>query len=102
MGLTAELGHRAGIEILNVAGLELVRSSDALALLDEIERAGVLVLGIEGFAIQGYTVVPDMNLIADYSDRAKTDQSSASALSDARCFFQNIEGEDRVFEIICA
>lgn len=68
MGLTAELAAAVGIPVRRTGSLELVRSLDAVAFLDECSKAGVRVLGFEGFRITDGETRPDISAIADLSD----------------------------------
>lgn len=67
MGLTAELAGSVGIPVQRSGSLELIASSDANGFLDECARAGVRVLGIEGFRLADAETRPDTSAIADLS-----------------------------------
>ncbi|MDP8910202.1 MAG: hypothetical protein M3N47_14050 [Chloroflexota bacterium] len=79
MGLTTELASSVGIPVRRAGSLELITWFDAAAFLDECSKAGVRVLGVEGFRLPGGKTLPDMSAIADLSDVADPAESVAEA-----------------------
>lgn len=80
MGSLDALADEAGVPIRHVGGLTLVRGADAPSLIAALASAGVRILGIEGFDIEGSEVRPDMGLIADFSKVSDAAQSASEAL----------------------
>ena len=66
MGLIEDLGYQAGIHLEKIGGIEFVDFDDTQTFLDAAREAGFLVLGIEGFRLEGGHLRPDMNAIADF------------------------------------
>lgn len=63
------LAAEAGISTLEQGeGTSLVRVGDADRLLALCAAKGIAVIGIEGFQLSGGNLVPDMSLIADFSE----------------------------------
>ena len=94
MGLTTALGTRAGIEIRNVGGLELVAFSDAQAFLDACVIAGVTIIGIEGFYIDDTRTSPDMDAIADFSQIRNCEES----IFESRAFIKTVGQPEMFFD----
>ncbi len=82
---------------------QLIPARDMAAALHEIADLGLAVLGIEGFVLDGKSVCPQLDMIADYSPRAPTSWEShrearaTAALRFAQAYEQR---EDVHFEII--
>ena len=82
---------------------QLIPARDMAAALHEIADLGLAVLGIEGFVLDGTSVCPQLDMIADYSPRAPMDWEShrercaAAALRFAQAYEQR---EDVHFEIL--
>ncbi len=96
MGLTVALGRRAGVAIRVRGGLELVAFADSQAFLAACEAAGVLVLGVEGFHLEGDHVRPDMGAIADFS---QVRDCKASVL-EARAFIEAVGRPKMLFDFV--
>ncbi len=94
MGLTVALGRQAGIEIWQVGGLRLVSFADAQIFLDACLAARVLVLGLEGFTVDGGQAQPNMNAIADFSQLTKCEQS----VLEARAFIETTGRPEMLFD----
>jgi hypothetical protein len=98
MGSVDELARNAGIPIRFVGGLTLVQGTNASAFVDALAAAGVRILGVEGFEVEGSEVRPDMGLIADFSEVIDPGQSA----SEARRFIQAAARPDVFFEFTIA
>lgn len=94
MGLTEEIAGQVGIKVVKRGSLVLVAYSDAMVLLDGCEAAGMRVLGIEGFLLRGNLVVPDMDLIADFSDM----KLASASILEARKFISSVSINGDVFD----
>jgi hypothetical protein len=94
MGLTSELAHAAGVSVHRSGSLELISATDADRLLDQVARAGVRVLGFEGFRVTSGGTRPDMSAIADLSDG----EDSAASIEEARAVISQIGATDLFLE----
>ena len=94
MELILELADRAGVKVWSVGRLPLVAAIDARSLLVACLDAGVRVLGIEGFYIEGEQVIPEMAAIADFSG---LDDSVKSVVESER-FLEAVSGVDLFFD----
>ncbi len=94
MGLTAELAAALGIPVRRTGSLELIPSSDAATLLDECSKAGVRVLGFEGFRVTDGETRPDMSAIADLSDV----EDPTESVEEARTIVDQIVAPDLLLE----
>lgn len=63
----AMVARRAGIAVTMRGALTLVAAADAARFLDACAADGLRVLGFEGFRLDGQSVVPVMEAIADFS-----------------------------------
>lgn len=86
MGLSEKIAERVGVNIAKYGSLRVLTCHDAAVFLDGCEAAGVRVLGIEGFLIREDSVVPDMNVIADFSDIS----SASESILEARRFIKDV------------
>jgi len=98
MGLTAELCQQAGISVKRIGGLELIAASDAEGFIRAARARGVVILGIEGFRIQGSGVSPDMDAIADFSTLADDNEGAAKSLQAADRFLSGASRQDLYFD----
>lgn len=94
MGLTAELATAVGIPVRRTGSLELIPSFDAAAFLDECSKAGVRVLGFEGFRMTDGETRPDMSAIADLSDV----EDPTASVEEARIIVDEIAASDLLLE----
>lgn len=69
--LAQSLSEAAGVELVQRAALELFHQGDAEKALNACESQGIGIMGIEAFRIEGSSITPDMDWIADYSDLFK-------------------------------
>jgi hypothetical protein len=79
------LAEAAGIALVQVGGLELLRGEDALLVLEEFARRGGKVLGVEGFSRTNSGLRPEERLIADFS------YGDSSGIDEARTFIMTAE-----------
>jgi hypothetical protein len=91
-----EQAQGLGLPLLHQAGLGLVPLKHCQTLLDSFEKAGILVLGMEGFTCIDNQIVPEMDMIADYSNLigVSWDQACQESLASARTFFEGIPADD--------
>jgi hypothetical protein len=94
VGPALALGRKAGIEIREVGGLQLVALADARAFLEACEAAGVLVLGVEGFRLDSGQVHPDLGAIADFSQLT----DSRESVLEARSFVEAVGQPEMLFD----
>lgn len=98
MATVENVAREAGIPVEDVGGLVLVRAVDAGRLLDAFEKAGVRVLGAEGFRADGHEVRPDTDAILDISDVEDRHES----IGEARSFVDDVATPDLLFEFVIA
>ncbi|MBL8545149.1 MAG: hypothetical protein JNL81_01725 [Hyphomonadaceae bacterium] len=67
--------------MIRCAGHELVPKLDAEGYVRELTGKGIRILGIEAFVIDGDQIVPQMDLIADFSGSVDVQSSLVDALS---------------------
>jgi len=95
MGLSDEIAEKSSALVVRRGGHLLIKNESSFEFIGACEAAGVRILGIDVFQLAGESLVPDMSLIADFSD-AKT---SADSLRDARNFVSKIESQDLFLDI---
>lgn len=77
--------------------MNLIKNLDIPAILDAIERAGLVVLGIEGFTLEeGDTVRPDMNAIADFSSVPNSIESIDASWK----YFKEVNRPELMYEFV--
>lgn len=86
MGPVAALARSAGIAITTAAGLDLIDLAEAPRFLDACLREGWVILGVEGFRIEGDRLSPEMTAIADFSGLC----SSRESVGEARRFVERM------------
>ena len=95
-----ELAAWANVPVLDRSGVLLVARDHCLALISQCENSEVLILGIEGFTLNGASIQPEMDLIADFSSLLPLDRLHASRQSCdcARTFFEQVpNASDKMF-----
>lgn len=98
MGLTAQLAAVTGVAVKEVGSLELVAWSDADAFLKVVRDRNIVILGIEGFRIEGSKVVPYMNAIADFSGLPSDEDLSATTVLEASRFLRVVSQPNMYFD----
>jgi hypothetical protein len=90
------LSEAAGIQLIERGALELFHQSDAEAVVNACELEKIGVLGIETFRLEGSTIVPQIDWIADYSDLFEEPKESGNkqSLSSARQFVHDLPAGD--------
>ncbi len=97
MGLVEQIAHRMRLPVTARGGLLLIAAEDAPAFLDGCARQRVRVLGIEGFHLEGNSVTPVMNALADFST-LDTAYSVEASIIDARRFLRSVHRPGMVFD----
>ncbi|MCL4472455.1 MAG: hypothetical protein M1539_04395 [Actinobacteria bacterium] len=92
--LTEDLARHAQINVVNIGGLHLVATTDIATFLDTCQTENVLVIGIEGFRLEGERVLPDINAIADFSHLS----NSIESIVEARRFFDAVDKPGMVYD----
>jgi len=67
MGLAEQVAQRIGLSLRVIGGAPLVAAKDAERFIAGCQQGRILVLGIEGFRLEGGSLVPDMDAIADFA-----------------------------------
>lgn len=73
------IARSAGIDLIEPAAL--IRSADMARLLSELRSRHAIILGLEGFELRDGTLVPRMDLIADFSSLSGLPAGERSASS---------------------
>lgn len=63
-----------------ISDKNLISLLNALSLVEKLEEKNEIILGMEGFFLEENQIVPDMDMIADFSEissSAKTDQEKS-------------------------
>jgi hypothetical protein len=89
LGLTAEIGSSAGVVVHRVGQTELVAAADLACFLRAVRARNLRVLGLEGFRIDGDSLVPDMDAIADFSSMAAS-APSVDTVAEALLFLSEV------------
>jgi len=92
MGLAKQIADKYGVEILERPNSELVASKNFTSFLAACKEEGAVIIGIEGFRLEGKTIIPEMGAIADFSDL----RSSEASASEATRFFLEVN-DDSLF-----
>lgn len=98
MGLTVRLAAVVGLEVKEIGSLELIAWSDIDTFLSVVRERNVVVLGIEGFRINGSKAVPDLDAIADFSGLPTDEDLAATTIAEARRFLSNVSQPNMYFE----
>lgn len=71
MSIISDIADAAGVAVLRLLGMELIRYADCAAVLREMARRDLALLGFDGFEYDEAqaTVRPRMDWIADYGPR---------------------------------
>lgn len=80
--LIEQLAGKLGIPVRAQGALRLIRLQDCGRIVEACRSSKVLILGIEAFTLSEGKVVPDTDLIADFSELA-TRQWDAACLESA-------------------
>lgn len=75
--LIEQLAARCGFPLKTQGALRLIRREDCGKVIEECQSRNVLILGIEAFKLEGDRVVPDTDLIADFSELASKEWNIA-------------------------
>lgn len=96
MGPIDDLARDAGVATEHVGGLVLVPTDHVGRLLEAFKRAGIRVLGAEGFVVSGSEARPDMDAILDLSDVEDT----AESVREAQDFFERVASHGLLFDFV--
>jgi hypothetical protein len=88
--LIEQLASECGIPVRKQGALRLIRREDCEKVLAACKSGKVLILGIEAFTLAESKVVPDTDLIADFSELASKqwDIACVEAASSAEGYFK--------------
>jgi hypothetical protein len=100
MELTPTIATRAGLSVIHRANMELIRSQDADRFVEACLDARTVILGIEGFYLDGEAITPRMDAIADFSGIERADDAVMMSVASARAFLQAVSDERTVFEFV--
>jgi hypothetical protein len=98
VGLASNLAQVAGISLVRIASLELVALDDTGRFLDTVHEYRLVVLGIEGFRVNGDQVTPDMGAIADFSRGIVGPDRVEKSIQESRRFIGKVAKPGLFFE----
>src|SRR5687768_9788314 len=89
------IASRAGVDLHYAGRLWMVERQDYAAIVAECERSRTLILGVEGFRVDGEKVVAHTHLIADHSEvlQQPFDEACRLAAASARRFLASTKNE---------
>ena len=96
MGLTSRIAQTVGVDVVLTGSMELISHRHVARFLDGCDARDVLILGIEGFRVEGHTVEPDMGAILDCSNVSRPDESRAAA----RLFIESMAAAELAYEFV--
>jgi hypothetical protein len=97
-GFAAMVARRAGVALTTRGALTLVAAEDAARFLDACAAEGLRVLGFEGFRLDGQSVVPVMDAIADFSSGPPI--SAEDSIRDSRRVLELVRHLASFFEFV--
>ncbi len=95
-----KLAEGAGIRVIRMGGLELVRFEDAESLVLEAKRQGYGILGVDGFNLVENDIYPDLDAIADFSKNMNDQSFAARSWAWALEFIQETGAPGKYFEFV--
>jgi hypothetical protein len=90
----------AGIPYVQRSGSELFALDDAKRLVEVAREQGLIILSFEGFFLQGGSVVPDCQAIADFSDMCDEPGAVASTAESAIRALERCGTAAHYFEVV--
>ena len=101
--LIEQLASDLGITVRPQGGLRLIRSQDCEEIVQACKSNALLILGIEAFILTDGKVVPEMELIADYSELASKDWDAAcfEAAQSAESYFGQAKDRTELWFDFC-
>ncbi len=91
--LIEQLAGECGIPVRMQGALRLIRREDCEEVIEACKSRNLLILGIEAFKLEGDRVVPNTDLIADYSELVTKDWAAAclEASRSAEAYFDEAQ-----------
>ena len=99
MGLVERISTSVGIGVYRSGQMELVAAPDVVRFLTAVSSRGLRVLGLEGFRIVGDRLIPDMDLVADFSSISGS-AASEESVAEALRFLSNVGGSGQFYDVI--
>lgn len=96
--IVADLAESMGLEVVYRHGTILVPNTILGKLLDSLRMQNIRVLGLEGFRVEGQSLIPDMEAIADFSDLI--DAAPEVSVDAARMFLLSMGTRSLLYEVI--
>jgi hypothetical protein len=92
--LTERLASQLGVRMRMQAGLRLIALEDCERIVEACKADGFLILGIEAFRLTEVNIVPDTDLIADFSEliSMRWDEACVEAARSAKSYFGEAKG----------
>ncbi len=100
MGLALRIAKKAHINVHRIGNMELIACRDMLSFLDAARDQGICILGVEGFRLEGTSIIPDMGALADFSSIHENPASCERTIIEAKQFILSIAGMDLYFEVV--
>lgn len=97
--LIEQLAGKLAIPLRAQGALRLIRLQDCSRIVEACKSSGLLILGIEAFRLSGDKVVPDTDLIADFSELASKEWETAclEAASSAAAYFSETKNQTNLW-----
>jgi hypothetical protein len=97
--LIEKLSGSLGISAKSHGNLTLIAIEDCGRIIEACESSSILILGIEAFRLEEQFVIPEMDLIADYSGLASMPWEDAclEAARSAESYFSKVKGRTELW-----
>lgn len=94
--LIEQLADELGITVRRQGALRLIHLQDCGKIIDVCRSRRILVLGIEAFTVSKGKVVPNMDMIADFSALAEEewDTACSSAIHSTQSYFASLKSQE--------
>jgi len=99
VGIVLEIARVAGVSVWSPFGSELIRAKDMGDFLATAAALHATILGVEGFTVDGDSLTPDMDAIADFSDLTPGEERGSRSVAEARRFVAEISKPGMWFEV---
>jgi hypothetical protein len=88
-----DIASERGVAVRREGSLSLICFQDCGTILEACKSHGLLILGIAAFTLSGGKVIPDIDLIADFSELAAKEWNAAclEAVKSAESYFDKVK-----------
>jgi hypothetical protein len=97
--LIEQLAGKLGIAVQAQGALRLIQLQECEKIVEECKASNLLILGIEAFLLPEGKVIPDTDLIADFSELAskQSDIACLEAAHSAKIYFDKLKGRTNLW-----